>query len=116
MVRFGSNRLFEGLEELGSGTLASAVGKVEDCKNPACQYPYPKVFNDHGNGNSTYTPQRSPRWGPCCPRPPAAGSHARRTRHSGACKGHSGKNWRTLFRHLQLAIIQFANTAEQSEE
>lgn len=99
------------------------MGKVEDCKKPGMSVSVPEIIEQdiissiiNGNEDSTYTPQRSPRWGPCCPRPPAAGSHARRTRHSGACKGHSGKNWRTLFRHLQLAIIQFANTAEQSEE
>lgn len=29
--RGGSSRLFEGLEELGSGTLGNTVGEVEDC-------------------------------------------------------------------------------------
>ena len=45
---------------------------------------------------STYTPQRSPPWGPCSRGPPAAGLRARRTHRSGACRGRTGKSWRTL--------------------
>lgn len=52
-----------------------------------------------GRAIITYTPQRSPQRDPCSPRPPAAGSHAQRTHRSGACRGRTGRSWRTLFEY-----------------